>query len=327
MNSGILALLIGTGLTTNTENIFMQVVSAAILTTLPFAHSLLIMFAFVAFAIFPLLSSTHAEYTRKRDFVIDLYCRDIIVICVRYIIYSNLSQYMLLLPCLGIFESYSIQNMVDSYDMNTKKRIVPTQIVNHTSLAIVELLALVIGRMLLPLDALDDTKYDGFYPSLIVVIPLFTILFDLFADIGFYNIHRNFHETPFLRTFHIPDHHKNTGKHNKLMAYETYTISTIETLSIALTYFIGFGALILVYGELSTLIVSIMVSWMHTVELMGHTELSWTPKFTYNRIVHDILGISLTSKDHLIHHIYPTTNYSKRTRLMDYICNTYRGKL
>ena len=39
MNSGILALLIGTGLTTNTENIFMPVVSAAILTTLPLYHS------------------------------------------------------------------------------------------------------------------------------------------------------------------------------------------------------------------------------------------------------------------------------------------------
>ena len=327
MNSGILALLIGTGLTTNAENIFMQIVSAAILTTLPFYHSLLIILAFVAFAVFPLITSTHAEFTRKRDFIIDLYCRDIIVICFRHIIYSDLSQYMLLLPCLGIFESYSIQNMVDSYDMNNKKSITQTQIVNHTSLAVVELFALVLGRMILPLDALDDTKYDGFYPSLVVVIPLFTILFDLFADVGFYIIHRNFHETPFLRTFHIPDHHKNTGKNNKLMAYETYTISTVETLSIALTYFLGFGALVLVYDELSTLIVSVMVTWMHTVEMLGHTELTWTPKFTYNRIIHDILGISLTSKDHLIHHIYPAANYSKRTRLMDYICNTYRGNL
>ena len=327
MNSGILALLIGTGLTTNTENIFMQIVSAAILTTLPLYHSLLIIIAFVAFAVFPLLSSTHAEFTRKRDFIIDLYCRDILVICFRYIIYSDLSCYMLLLPCLGIFESYSIQNMVDSYDMNNKQGIAQMQIVNHTSLAIVELFALVIGRMILPLDALDDTEYVSFFPSLLVIVPAFTLLFDLFADVGFYIIHRNFHETPFLRTFHIPDHHKNTGKKNKLMAYETYTISSVETLSIALTYFLGFGALVLIYGELSTLIVSVMVTWMHTVEMLGHTELSWTPKFTYNRILHDILGISLTSKDHLIHHIYPATNYSKRTRLMDYVCNTYRGNL
>ncbi len=309
MNSGILALLIGTGLTTNTENIFMQVVSAAILTTLPLLHSLLIIFAFISFSALPLLTSTYAEYTRKRDFVIDLYCRDIIVICFRYIIYSDLSRYMLFLPLLGIFESYSIQNMVDSYDMNTKKSIVPMQIVNHTALSIVELLALVIGRMLLPLDVLDDTEYGGVYTSLIFIVPVFTLLFDLFADVGFYIIHRNFHEVPFLRTFHFPDHHKNTGKNKKLIAYETYTISIIETISIALTYFLGFGALVLVYGELSTLIISIMVTWMHTVEMLGHTELSSMPKFTYNRILHDILGISLTRKDHLIHHIYPATNY------------------
>ncbi|AHA54202.1 putative membrane protein [Emiliania huxleyi virus 18] len=212
MNSGILALLIGTGLPTNTENTFMQVVSAAILTTLPLYHSLIIIIAFAAFATLPLLSSMHAEFTRKRDFIIDLYCRDIIVICFRYIIYLDLSHYMLLLPCLGIFESYSIQNMVDSYDMNPKKSIAQVQIVNHTSLAIVELFALVIGRMLLPLDVLDDTKYAGFFPSLMVIVPAFTLLFDLFADVGFYIIHRNFHETPFLRTFHVPDHHKNTGK-------------------------------------------------------------------------------------------------------------------
>lgn len=325
MNSGIGAILIGTVIVTNTEHMFMQILAAHILTHLKYADACCIILITFGAILLSIWTSPQIAYTKKRDFLMDLYCRDIVVIASRYFIYKNISLYWWTLPLLGIFESYTIQNMVDDFDQNCKKHITMTQIYNHICLGFVEIVAVNIGLMVLPLTELDDTIYGGVYTDLLYTIPLLTFLFDIAADAGFYNIHRAFHEIFSLRKFHIPDHHENTRTTGKLLAYETYTISLAEMSSIALTYFMGFGMVILVYGNLSTLITSVLVTWMHTVEMLGHTEMSWTPTFTYNRLLHDILGISLTSSDHLMHHIHPTKNYSKRTRLFDIICGTYQN--
>jgi hypothetical protein len=35
------------------------------------------------------------------------------------------------------------------------------------------------------------------------------------------------------------------------------------------------------------------VSWAHTIELLGHTEMSWTPVGHWMRAIPDLLGLSL----------------------------------
>lgn len=156
-------------------------------------------------------------------------------------------------------------------------------------------------------------------------------VFDLGLDFGFYCFHRVCHMNRWLYFQVHRDHHVDTAKeHGHLVAYETYTITWVETASITASYFIGlmcvqwglrqgqlprwvdFNSDLSVHGSHSVCVLNaeesslplcpsapsvfevvFLVCWGHYMELMGHTSMTITPKFQPERWVIEALGFDL----------------------------------
>lgn len=133
----------------------------------------------------------------------------------------------------------------------------------------------------------------------------FCPLFDAGLDLGFYLFHRACHRSKLLYKLVHLDHHADTAReHGRLVAYETYTITWVETASITSSYLLGFGLVALAKGgaALSLFEIATLITWGHTVELMGHTAVSSTPKHHPMRAVVELLGLDLLVIDHTMHH-------------------------
>mmetsp|Transcript_43890 Transcript_43890/g.145362 ORF Transcript_43890/g.145362 Transcript_43890/m.145362 type:complete len:136 (+) Transcript_43890:863-1270(+) len=59
------------------------------------------------------------------------------------------------------------------------------------------------------------------------------------------------------------------------------------------------------------------------IELLGHTEMSWTPTGHPQRLMADLCGLSLEVPHHTMHHQKPLSNFSKRLILFDLLFHTY----
>jgi sterol desaturase/sphingolipid hydroxylase (fatty acid hydroxylase superfamily) len=173
-------------------------------------------------------------------------------------------------------------------------------------------------------------------PSVLTL--LFTVLlapaFDLGLDLGFWTFHRTSHKVKWLYIMVHADHHVDTAKdHGRLVAYETYSITWLETVSILSCYFVGLSLCMVLKWSLlgwhdspvTVFEVAFLVTWGHTVELLGHTATQWTPHHHPNRIIFEITGIDLKVPHHTMHHVRPLTNFSKRCTFWDHVFGTYGG--
>jgi sterol desaturase/sphingolipid hydroxylase (fatty acid hydroxylase superfamily) len=147
-------------------------------------------------------------------------------------------------------------------------------------------------------------------------------LFELGVDLAFYTFHRCCHSIPWLYAAVHKKHHAETAKaHGRLVAYETYTLTWLETLTFLGNYLLGFLLLRLI-GPVGIGEAALLVSYCHTVELSGHTALTWTPPTPW-RVLPYLLGIELNPADHTLHHDRMNKNYSKRFKLWDQLGQTY----
>ena len=222
------------------------------------------------FLLFNLVSYTRSSTkTLKSDLIytLILYPNDLFRTLIRWYILSrvNVNSYkeLLLLWPLTIYETSLTQIMTDMHSSNSNDTDTPppsitkTQLINCARTSTVEAFGVTLALKIMPqiaqllpipLDSLlkpaMDIPFSESLPtaktilSLVLLIPLF----DLGLDLGFYTFHRICHINKFLFKLVHQDHHVDTGlTHNRLVAYETYTITWIETLSIFGCYELGIG--------------------------------------------------------------------------------------
>ena len=100
--------------------------------------------------------------------------------------------------------------------------------------------------------------------------------------------------------------------HGRLVAYETYTITWLETISIVTCYFGGTAAMMgakwallgAAHAPVTAFELAVLLTWGHSVELMGHTATQWTPHHVPQRAALELLGIDLR-----VPHVRATSNY------------------
>lgn len=248
------------------------------------------------------------------------YSRDVVIMFCRFSIMLRGGLWLPLLWPLTIFETASIQWIVDKYEGREFCGITKKQITNTLKVSIVECVAAQIGRHVV---GWDDPSYPTGWDLLksVYMCPVF----DVGLDLGFYVFHRTCHKNLFLYKLVHKDHHVDTAKDfGRLVAFETYTITLLEAISIVASYFLGLAAVCLLKGgPVSLWETAFLICWGHGVELLGHTELSWTPKNHPMRIVHELLGLELQGIEHTMHHKKPLSNFSKRLNFWDRVCGTY----
>ena len=237
---------------------------------------------------------------------------------------------------LTIFESQGIQFTADRYSQRPVVGLCATQAWSCLRVAVVEAVGM--------LTALHQTGFvDAANPGRATAATLLRMLwmapvFDCGLDLGFYVFHRACHESPLLYRLVHKEHHTDTAKrHGRLVAYETYTLTWAETFLISFAYLLGFAFVFaaLALGAAATgaglgwpraltaFEFAMLITWGHTVELVGHTAISNTPKHHPMRAAVEWLGLDLLVIDHTMHHRIPLSNYSKRMTFWDVVCGTY----
>jgi len=281
----------------------------------------------VAFYLFNLvyIRMIHPHDRKKLHFVAQLWPQSLLAVLTRYAVLCLGSRYSLLcclltLP-ISVWETTSLQAMADLYEGRPLKAPTAKQIVLQLKVAAVETLGYVLAFQIWPWLREDGL---GAPPASVLLHAVWrTLLFDIGLDLGFYAFHRSCHVNRTLyRLVHAP-HHAETGKeHGHLVAYETYELTFVETASILSSYLVGFQVLSLCFS-FSTFDVALYVSWAHMIELLGHTEMSWTPTGHPQRLMADLCGLSLEVPHHTMHHQKPLSNFSKRLILFDLLFHTY----
>eukprot|EP00121_Abeoforma_whisleri_P003475 Awhi_evm1s3122 len=260
---------------------------------------------------------------RKWEFVLSAIIRDSLCTTVRYFIWCRGGGISIcLLWPLTLFETFSTQFMGDRYSQRSTLGVCWSQIWTCLRVAIVEGSSSFLGLQLFKVADIS------LVPSSLSIVRMvyFCPIFDLGLDLGFYTFHRLCHSNRFLYKLVHADHHLHTAKkYGRLVAFETYTITLIETISITSSYFIGLLFVIGVNGgkPLSILELAILLTWGHSIELLGHTAMSGTPKWHPFRLVIEMLQLDLHVIDHTMHHKIPKSNFSKRMTLFDILCGTY----
>ena len=138
--------------------------------------------------------------------------------------------------------------------------------------------------------------------------------YELVFDLGHYATHRLLHTVPFLYR-HI---HKSHHTHTVINANTTYHHSPQDLVITNLLPIILASALIPVTPFTLT-----AIFWYKTaVEMSGHTGKHTSGSFIQCIYLPEALGISLYARDHALHHLHPTVNFSKRFALWDRVFGT-----
>jgi len=276
---------------------------------------------FVFNLLYVMLTSPRHDCVPRLKFTCCGWPRDIVVVAVRYFIMCNGHHgsplaWLFLLP-LGVFETQTTQWLADWYEGRPMKNLTKHQILKQIPVACTEAFGVSIGFRIF------NIAPGGPSAGAILHTVWRAPLFDVGLDLGFYTFHRTCHKHRQLYRWIHAEHHTDVAKeYGQLVAHETYSISTIEALSILGSYLVGFEMIgaILPYSLFD---MACLVSWAHTVELLGHTELSWTPNGHPMRIVAELCGLELKGAEHTMHHQKPLSNFSKRLTLFDRIFGTY----
>jgi len=223
----------------------------------------------------------------------------------------------LLLP-IGVFETWSIQAMADVFESRPVKPVCLKQVLNQLKITTAESIGVTVGYKIWPWVRIDDPTLESLLHA-----TWRTFVFDIGLDIGFYTFHRVCHVNRTLYRWLHAQHHTDTAKeHGHLVAHETYEVSLVEAISILGSYLIGFELIGLLYNY-TLFDIALLVSWAHLVELLGHTQMSWTVNGHPLRIIPEVLNLDLKVPDHTMHHTKPLSNFSKRLTLIDRALGTY----
>jgi len=178
----------------------------------------------------------------------------------------------------------------------------------------------------------DTAAWIIFLPMLLMKMSLYETLFDL----GFYVQHRLYHEIPWLYRMIHKDHHtlsdhQKSGEEPLLKSWHTMNQAFVEVLCTfglhipCMAFFsfcvFGFHPLLRITGLDASIIFGCIICWEH----LGHVDSAFagTTVMPACIITAQILGLQkFGAKEHIVHHLVLTSNYSKRFVIWDQIFGT-----
>ena len=143
-----------------------------------------------------------------------------------------------------------------------------------------------------------------------------SFLYELIFDFFHYWMHRMMHMPFFYARIH--------KKHHEYVFINSNTTFDHSVTDLLLTNFLPIiCASYIVRVSPFTLT---MIFWFKTIiEVSGHTGKETSSSFIQCIYLPKFLSIPLYSKDHLLHHMQPTVNFSKRFSIWDKIFGTYKN--
>lgn len=228
------------------------------------------------------------------------------VVLARWAMYAaarhlSFSAWLLCLP-LNVFETWCAQRNADLYERRPALPVSPRLVRLCVKVTLAEIVAVTF------LHRIQEPWVRTAGPngaSLVRAALGGCLLFDVGVDLAFYTLHRAWHENRQLYKWVHRDHHTRTGheggaeRTTRLVAWDTYEISWAEMTLIEVGYGLGFGLVILAYGQdFSLFDLAIMLTWAHVVELLGHTSMSWTWEGNPLRLLQEAMGLDLKVADH-----------------------------
>jgi hypothetical protein len=196
------------------------------------------------------LISERAELGRRLQFIALMWLQNLISVVCRFAIMQwgvthTLLYWTLFLP-LSVYETTALQIMADLFEGRPLKPPTWRQVNQQSKVCVIEAIGYSISCSIWPWLIESATIWPT--AGTLVHSVWRAAVFDVGLDLGFYAFHRTCHVNRTLyRWVHAP-HHTDTGKeHGHLVAYETYELSIVETLSILSSYLVGFELLTLFY--------------------------------------------------------------------------------
>jgi len=178
----------------------------------------------------------------------------------------------------------------------------------------------------------DQVAWIVFVPMCLLKMALYETIFDL----GFYSLHRVFHAVPWLYCFCHKEHHtltdaQRTGREPLLKSWHTLNMGwsemvpvlTLHIPSAFLLQFCVFGSHPLL--RITGLDMAFIYGYITVGELYGHvdTVFAYIHPIPGSWVVHGVLGLEeITHKDHNLHHVVTSCNFSKRLAVWDHLFGT-----
>ena len=178
------------------------------------------------------------------------------------------------------------------------------------------------------IDSFIARFIDSFIAAIVIILEfvLKSFAYEVVFDFFHYWMHRSFHRIPALYKFHKLHHSFLTP--TALCTFCQHPLDLILTNSVP-----SIIALAIVFSAipLSSFEYTLLLSYQTFVEIAGHAGVeTHASSFPQCRAIPDILGISLRSNDHDLHHSnlsVRSCNFSKRFILWDKVFGTYINKV
>ena len=156
------------------------------------------------------------------------------------------------------------------------------------------------------------------YYDILLFIP-YSFIFELLFDFFHYWSHRILHTNKFLYINIHKKHHKYSHIKSIITFYQ-------DPLDLLITNSLPQVFTLLLFPYLPLFLFNIILSYKSFLEISGHSGKKLYPNGSFIQFIWlpKMLGITLYTEDHNLHHSLSNCNYSKRFSLWDKVFGTYK---
>jgi len=234
--------------------------------------------------------------------------------------FENLYFNFFIIMIVFLSRNYFLVNLID-YNIKDKENLYNDQIVESyphefkinliTSTGIETITFMFIKNVLL---------YNTFssYYDILLFIP-YSFIFELIFDFFHYWSHRFLHTNKFLYINIHKKHHKYVHPTSIITFYQ-------DPLDLLITNSLAQVFALLLFPYISLFLFNIILLYKSFIEISGHSGKKLYPNGSFSQFIWlvKILGITLYTEDHNLHHSLSNCNYAKRFSLWDKVFGTYK---